>query len=203
MKKILLSTLLASAFCAPAFAQSLQDGYLTDSSGNVVKSGFGLCWKASSSKKFSEDCGDKKLEEKKKEEPVINESPLPPKEEEKVIESKPVSLTVNTKVLFKFDSSVLTNEAKQELDKALSNANVLSVHIVGHTDSFGTEKYNEKLGMKRAQAVKDYLVSKQVPSSIIKLESAGETQLVVNCKPNTIACQAPNRRAQIDLELQK
>ena len=80
--------------------------------------------------------------------------------------------------------------------------------IAGHTDPLGSEASNQTLSVKRAEVVRDYLVSKGTSSGVIRAEGRGETQLKVteaDCKSKgeaktrqaLIACLAPNRRVEI------
>jgi OOP family OmpA-OmpF porin len=83
-----------------------------------------------------------------------------------------------------------------------------SVVIVGHTDSLGSPEYNERLSVTRANAVRDYMVSRGVPASVIRTEGRGESAPKVteaDCKAKgqaknrtaLIACLAPSRRVEV------
>jgi OOP family OmpA-OmpF porin len=85
---------------------------------------------------------------------------------------------------------------------------VTSMTIAGHTDPIGTEAYNQKLSLERANTVRDYMVSQGVPAGVIRTEGRGESQLIVteaDCKAKgqartqsaLIACLLPNRRVVI------
>jgi OOP family OmpA-OmpF porin len=78
------------------------------------------------------------------------------------------------------------------------NADLSGITISGHTDSVGSEAYNMKLGQRRADTVKDYLVSKGVPASKITTKSFGESQPVASNK--TAEGRAKNRRAEVDVD---
>lgn len=79
-------------------------------------------------------------------------------------------------VLFEFDRFELSATAEQTLDKILAKPNLFSVVIIGHTDQLGSVEYNERLSLKRANAVRDYLAKKGVAADKIKLVKAmGET----------------------------
>jgi len=105
-------------------------------------------------------------------------------------------------VLFKFQSTKLTEESVAALDQVsnLLNQNVFSkVVVAGHTDSTGPEEFNEELGMKRANTVKEVLTSKGVASSKIETVTFGETKPIA---PNsTRDGRQKNRR--VDFELKK
>jgi outer membrane protein OmpA-like peptidoglycan-associated protein len=72
-------------------------------------------------------------------------------------------------VYFEFDKYELTSEAKQTLDKILAKQNLYSALIYGHTDQLGTNSYNERLSIKRANAVKEYFLAKGVNPQKMKL----------------------------------
>ncbi|BAK73940.1 MAG: OmpA family protein [Arcobacter sp.] len=103
-------------------------------------------------------------------------------------------------VYFGFDKYDLTAENKE---KAVSNASKLSpltadttVKVFGNTDEWGTDEYNYALGLKRANSVKDVLVSNGVTANI-SLVSLGESNPV--CTEKTKDCWAKNRRVEHEL----
>ena len=79
---------------------------------------------------------------------------------------------------FEFDSSTLTPEARDALDKhiALLQTNDKRVRLEGHTDERGTREYNMALGERRANAVRDYMVVNGIPGYRIETVSYGEEQ---------------------------
>ena len=76
------------------------------------------------------------------------------------------------------------------------------VLVTGYTDRLGTEAYNQKLSERRADAVRDYLVSKGVDKAKIEALGLGEKQPVVNCDQKNlkqlIECLQPNRRVTVE-----
>jgi OOP family OmpA-OmpF porin len=80
------------------------------------------------------------------------------------------------------------------------------VLVTGHTDRIGTQRYNQRLSERRADAVRDYLVSRGVPRDKIETLGMGKTQPVpgVVCNQKAlkalIACLAPNRRVEIEVK---
>ena len=101
-------------------------------------------------------------------------------------------------VHFAFDKATLTPEAKKILDGAaelLDKHERVLVEVAGHTDSIGTEAYNMGLSERRANAVKDYLVSKGVKASRLTAKGYGETQPVAS--NDTEAGRAENRRVEL------
>ena len=108
-------------------------------------------------------------------------------------------ITLASKALFDFDKAVLKPEGKAAIDSEIISklAQVTKLELVlvtGHTDPIGTQQYNQKLSERRADAVRDYLVSKGVPKDKIETLGMGKTQPVpgVVCKQKNmkelIAC---------------
>jgi outer membrane protein OmpA-like peptidoglycan-associated protein len=101
-------------------------------------------------------------------------------------------------VNFKFDTSELTDPAKQTLDEIagrLEKAPNMKVTIDGHTDFIGSSDYNMALGERRANAVKDYLSGKGVNAAVLDVRSFGESQPTESNQ--TAEGRATNRRAEI------
>ena len=114
----------------------------------------------------------------------------------------PVSekVTFATDTFFDFDKSVLKPEAKAKLDDLVGKTGGISLEViiaVGHTDSVGTDGYNQKLSVKRADAVKDYLTSKGIEKNRVYTEGKGEKQPVADNK--TSEGRAKNRRVEIEV----
>ena len=82
------------------------------------------------------------------------------------------------------------------------NAQVTSVTISGYTDRLGSETYNMELSQRRADSVKDYLVSKGVASSRLTAVAKGESNPLVQCtdtkRADLIKCLEPNRRVEVE-----
>ena len=116
---------------------------------------------------------------------------------------KPVAekVTFAADVLFDFDKSVIKPEGRSKLDDLagkVKNINLEVVIAIGHADSIGTDAYNQKLSERRAQAVKDYLVSKGIPASKITTIGKGESQPVATNK--TAEGRQKNRRVDIEFK---
>ncbi|MFM8631393.1 MAG: OmpA family protein, partial [Betaproteobacteria bacterium] len=89
---------------------------------------------------------------------------------------------------------------KAVLDKLVDQAKALNLEVivaVGHTDSVGTDAYNQKLSERRAAAVKAYLVSKGVAANRVYTEGKGEKSPVADNK--TKEGRAKNRRVEIEV----
>lgn len=121
---------------------------------------------------------------------------LPGAEVERVNEGIKITLP-ESMVNFGFDSSNLTASAKTNLDKlatVLKNNPDTNINVYGHTDSKGSESYNQGLSERRAAAVKNYLVSKGVASSRMFAMGMGESD--PRSSNATEAGRAQNRRVE-------
>jgi len=118
-----------------------------------------------------------------------------------VEKEKNLAVIKNSTYYFAFDKSELLDVAKAELDevaKHLAENPNRKIHIDGNTDIRGPEKYNMALGMRRAEAVAEYLVSKGIPADRITVESHGAHNLVNKGIDNQ--AHAQNRRAHVVFE---
>ena len=120
-------------------------------------------------------------------------------------------ITLASKALFDFDKAILKPEGKAAIDSEiiskLSSVKKLELVLVtGHTDRIGSQQYNQRLSERRADAVRDYLVSRGVPRDRIETLGMGKTQPVpgVVCDQKAlkalIACLAPNRRVEVEVK---
>lgn len=183
MRKII--TILLLAMSSLAFAAN--EGYLTDTNGQIVRSGTGLCWHDGywTPANAVEGC-----------DPVAKKAPVSAK------------ITLAADVLFDFNKSTLKPEGKAVLDKIVDNLMGLStvevIAITGYTDRIGSDKYNLTLSQKRANAVKAYL-AKTINDNVMVVQGKGKAKPVTGdtCKgPVTnklIQCLAPDRRAVIEI----
>jgi OOP family OmpA-OmpF porin len=108
--------------------------------------------------------------------------------------------------LFAFDSAKLSMPQPKLDDIAnvlQQNPTINDITITGYTDRLGSPKYNQKLSERRANAVREYLMSKGVDGSRLKAVGRGEENPVATeCKQKKrrelIECLAPNRRVEIE-----
>ena len=105
-------------------------------------------------------------------------------------------VNVGDRVFFETDSSELTPQARTTLDKQaqwLQYYNRYTFTIEGHADERGTREYNIALGARRAQTVREYLVSRGIDATRMRTISYGKERPVAVC--NDISCWSQNRRA--------
>jgi OOP family OmpA-OmpF porin len=109
-------------------------------------------------------------------------------------------VTYAADAFFDFDKSVLKPEGKAKLDDLTSKVKDINLEViiaVGHTDAIGGDTYNQKLSVRRSEAVKAYLVSKGIEKNRVYTEGKGEKQPVADNK--TKEGQAKNRRVEIEV----
>ena len=106
-------------------------------------------------------------------------------------------VNVGDRVFFETDSTELTPQSRATLDKQaqwLTNYNQYNQFTIeGHADERGTREYNIALGARRAQTVRDYLVSRGIQGNRMRTISYGKERPVAVC--NDISCWSQNRRA--------
>ena len=109
-------------------------------------------------------------------------------------------ITYSAETLFDFDKSVLKPEGRRVLDELVEKVQGINLEVmvaIGHTDSIGSEAYNQRLSERRANAVRAYLTSKGIENARIATEGKGELQPVASNK--TKAGRAQNRRVEIEV----
>ena len=109
-----------------------------------------------------------------------------------------VLVTFDSGLLFDFDSSVVKGAARSnltDLANSLREYPDTEVLIVGHTDSQGSDSYNQGLSERRSVAAKNFLVSQGVPTDRIRTEGLGESEPVAS--NDTDAGRSQNRRVEV------
>jgi len=109
-------------------------------------------------------------------------------------------VTYAADTFFDFNKSVLKPEGKAKLDDLVSKIKTINLEViiaVGHTDSVGSDAYNQKLSVRRSEAVKAYLVSKGIEKNRVYTEGKGEKQPVADNK--TAQGRAKNRRVELEV----
>jgi len=213
-----LSSVSALALAADAAPKK---GYLTDSQNGVVKSNFGLCWHTGfwTPADAVEGC-DGML--KKAAIPLV--TPLPAPAPAPYVDTSPgpvadaaapavavapvaavavpssEKITFEADTFFDFDKSVLKPAGKTKLNDLASKLQGIDIEVVvatGHTDATGSDAYNIKLSLRRANAVKAFLVSKGIPADRIFTAGKGEGSPVASNK--TRDGRAKNRRVEVEV----
>lgn len=210
MKKNILSIAVFSALTATAFTTQAADipangstAYAIDTDGDVVRDSWGRCvrsidWTVETSIDACEG-------REPKAEPVVAAAPaakpMPviapaPKVEEPAMPAAPAQF----RGFFDTNSAELKPVAFNQLDgyaDYMNEVTAVSVKVIGHTDSRGSEAYNQKLSEKRAMAVKTYLEGKGVAADRISASGMGESQPMASNK--TAEGRAENRRVEVHI----
>jgi OOP family OmpA-OmpF porin len=109
-------------------------------------------------------------------------------------------VTFAADAFFDFDKSVLKPEGRAKLTDLVSKIRDVNLEViiaVGHTDSIGSDAYNQRLSVRRAEAVKAFLVSKGIERNRVYTEGKGEKQPVADNR--TKEGRAKNRRVEIEV----
>lgn len=218
MTRYVLAAFAATALIpATVLAEdSKNQGYLVDTRGNIATSGTGLCWRDSewTPARAVEPCdpSNKPVAAAPAPKAVVVAAATPtPAPAPAPAAAQPFAqkMSFSADALFAFDKSVLKPEGRRTLDELvaqLKGGTYDAILATGHADRFGSARYNQKLSENRANAVKNYLVSKGIPADRIKAEGRGETQPVTKpgeCKgaksAKVIACLQPDRRVDVEM----
>ena len=186
---------------------NVDEGYW-GASGDYVKNPFGLCWHAGywTPAMANTECDPDLVPKKAMPAPAPVAAPAAKPGPEPAPAPKPApkpvaeTVTLAADAHFDFDKSALKPEGKAKLDDLVGKLKAVNLEViiaVGHTDSIGTKAYNQKLSLRRAAAVKDYLVSKGVDANRIHTEGKGETQPIADNR--TREGRAKNRRVEIEV----
>jgi OOP family OmpA-OmpF porin len=195
---------LGVAMSATAFNAAAQskEGYAVENTGTVWRNYQNECWRAGywTPAMAIQECDPVVAPPKPGVTPPPPPAPAPAKPEPG--KPKPVAekVTLAADVLFDFDKSVLKPEGKSKLDDLANKIRAINLEVViaiGHTDSIGSDAYNQKLSVRRAEAVKAYLISKGVEPNRIYTEGKGEKQPVASNK--TKEGRQKNRRVEIEV----
>ena len=199
-------------------AQQSKDGYVQDQRGVIVRnSNFGdpkignLCWRTGYWSPAIANCecdadivgAACRPAPPPPPKPAVTPPAPPPKPAAKPAAKPAVAATKVTfaaDAFFDFNKAVLKPEAKAKLDDLTGKLKGITLEViiaVGHTDAVGGDAYNQKLSVKRAEAVKAYMVTKGIEPNRIYTEGKGKKQPVADNK--TAEGRAKNRRVEIEV----
>ena len=193
-----ITVLLASvAFAGAVFAApstNASDNWVSGHGNVQVKDSSGDCWRNSvwTPATAAAGCGAVVAQ-------AETTTPVAPAEVKPVVNAQKVTLAADA--YFDYDKSVVKAEGKAKLNDLaakIANLNLETLVATGHTASRGTDKYNQALSLRRANAVKAYLVSKGIAADRILVEGKGESELAVSPE-KTAADYAANRRVIIEV----
>lgn len=221
-RKIMLTATVLASFIPMAMAQpKLQEGYLTDGSGNFVGSATpNQCWHTGSwTPALAQEPCDPVLRK------AVAAVPVPEPEKKAaapapatpspvvvavVAAPLPTRINLSTDTLFGFDKFTLNPKGEAQLEELvtkLKSADSYQVVVIGHTDRIGSNAYNQKLSGQRATAVRDYLTVNGIDASRITSSGRGESEpltAIGDCKgkvsPNLIQCLQPDRRVVVEID---
>ena len=209
-KKFLLgAAVLPMLFSGVAMAQEIPEAYAVDSVGEVVRDSSGDCWRTGywTPAMAIYECDPDLLPkpEKKVEAPAPEPAPAPAP-----VYTEPEKISLSADQLFDFDKANLRPEGKQTLDDLVTKLGGVqydTIVAIGYADRLGSDAYNKKLSMRRAESVKAYLVNeKGIPADRIFIDGKGEANPVTGdtCKGNKrtkalIACLQPDRRVEVEV----
>ncbi|MDF0731216.1 OmpA family protein [Pseudomonas entomophila] len=131
--------------------------------------------------------------------PLPQYPPSTPRAEAPVV-AEVITLDDQGQVLFAFDSAALSAGAQQRLQALmpkLGDPSVVSVKVIGHTDSVGSDSYNQALSERRAASVAQYLISQGLTPSKVTSQGRGEREPVAD--NDTDAGRSQNRRVELHL----
>jgi OOP family OmpA-OmpF porin len=206
LKKVAL-LIATAALATAASAQTVDNWRSTD--GTVWKNGTNeLCWRDSNWTPATAAVGCDGAIVAAKPAPVVAPAPAPapvvvapaPAPAPAPVVVAPAKVTYAADAFFDFDKSVLKPEGKAKLDDLAAKVKDINLEVViavGHTDATGPDGYNQKLSVRRSEAVKAYLVSKGIEKNRIYTEGKGEAQPVADNK--TREGRAKNRRVEVEV----
>jgi len=194
----LVALLAFSALASLASAQAIDNW--RNANGDVWKNASGDCWRNASwtPATAAPGCGPAPVAPKAVQAPA----PAPVAAAPAPVPQAPAAtkVTYASDAFFDFDKATLKPAGKAKLDDLVGKVKGINLEViiaVGHTDSVGSDVYNQKLSVKRAESVKAYLVSKGIEKNRIYTEGKGEKQPVADNK--TTEGRAKNRRVEIEV----
>lgn len=225
MKSVLIQKLLFGVIVLPIFISGAAmaqvkkpEGYLVDDRGVAARNSSNLgnlCWHTNewTPAKAIYECEPDLVPKK-----VAVVTPPPPSPAPKPAPAPaparapiPSTMHFSADELFDFDKAIVKHSpARDNLEELAARLKTLSydsINVVGYTDRIGTEEYNQRLSLRRAEAVKNHLVTHGVPPGKIRVEGRGKADPVTGdkCKGSKktkalIACLQPDRRVIVEVD---
>lgn len=216
---LVATALLAAGATSGAMAQASPDaaqgqsGYWTNPFGQVWVDPYGLCWRGAgwTPANAQKGCDEDLMPKAPPPPPPAPVRPAPPPPPPVAPPPPPPppappappaaeKVTFAADAFFDVNKAVLKPEGKAKLDDLAGKLKGIALEViiaVGHTDSDGSDKFNQKLSVRRAESVKAYMVSKGIEANRVYTEGKGEKQPVADNK--TKAGKAKNRRVEIEV----
>jgi len=205
-----VAALALSAAAIPASAANLPDIW-KNPNGLVWKNAYGQCWRTTytTPADATQECDPDLVPKFAPPAPAAAPAAPAPAAPAPAPAARPApapvapvteKVSLSADVLFDFDKSVVKPEGKAKLDDLVSKLKAVNLEVIiaiGHTDSIGSKAYNQKLSVRRAEAVKAYLISKGIAANRIYTEGKGEAQPVASNK--TKDGRSKNRRVEVEV----
>jgi OmpA-OmpF porin, OOP family len=209
-RKLLLGAMvLPMLFAGAAMAEEQPEAYASDGRGNTARDSSGDCWRTGywTPAMATYEC-DPELMPKPEKTVEAPAEPTPAPVPANYGEPEKVSLSADQ--LFDFDKANLKPEGKQALDDLVSKLEGVkydTIVVIGYADRIGSDAYNKKLSMRRAESVKSYLVNeKSIAADSVFTDGKGEANPVTGdtCKGDKktkalVACLQPDRRVEVEV----
>jgi len=216
MKNIVSKKLLLGAFVLPVLfsgtvaADDQPEAYASDRRGGVARDSSGDCWRTGywTPAMAIYECDPDLMPKPEKKAAAPQPTPAPAVVPAPSIEPEKIALSADE--LFDFDKAVLKPGGKQSLDDLVSKldgVNYDTIVAIGYADRLGSDSYNKKLSLRRAEAVKAYLVrEKGIPADKVFVDGKGEANPVTGdtCKGDKktkalVECLQPDRRVEVEV----
>jgi len=212
---IIATAVFSSAVTTASVAQEVEKGngsYVVNPFGLVWTNPFGMCWRTGSfnPSEAVRGCDDDLVPAPAPKPAPAPPPPPPPPAPAPAPAPKPApapapaptaeKVTFAADAFFGFDSANLKDGGRSDLDTLASKLQGVALEViiaVGHTDSVGPDSYNQRLSVRRAEAVKAHLVSQGIEANRIYTEGKGESQPIAS--NSSSEGRAKNRRVEIEV----